>query len=183
MNTDISRTRWFIGIALLGAVLVFGLSGVVSNAREGDQPRYEQNALYIEECGACHLAYPPPLLPTKTWQGIMASLEDHFGDNAEMDEETTAHLDSYHERLVLQKGAPTLMSQMLRDLPDDPPLRVTEFPSFLRAHEVIAQQLDIEEFAEGFLSPCADCHREAADGIFDKDRLHPGYGPQAWSEN
>lgn len=113
----------------------------------------------------------------------MASLEDHFGDNAEMDEETTAHLDSYHERLVLQKGAPTLMSQMLRDLPDDPPLRVTEFPSFLRAHEVIAQQLDIEEFAEGFLSPCADCHREAADGIFDKDRLHPGYGPQAWSEN
>jgi hypothetical protein len=34
--------------------------------------------LYIENCGTCHLAVPPPVLPTQTWRQI---LEDprHYG--------------------------------------------------------------------------------------------------------
>ena len=72
------------------------------------------------------------------------------------------------------------MSEMLRNLPQNPPLRMTEFPAFLAAHEIIGEQLEMESFPEGFLSPCADCHRQAADGIFEKDRMHPGYGPSNW---
>ena len=75
------------------------------------------------------------------------------------------------------------MSQMLRNMPDDPPLRITEFPSFITAHDEIPKQLQVEKLAEGFLSPCEDCHREAASGIFDKDLLHPGYGPKVWGND
>ena len=179
MRKELSNTRWTMGTALLGAVLVFGMYGVVVNAREGDQVRYEQDEVYIEECGACHLAYAPPLLPVMSWRETMAGLADHYGENAELDEETAAHVTAYLERVALQ-GKPTKMSQMLRNLPDDPPLRITELPAFVTAHEVIPKQLQVEELSVGFLSPCADCHREAAMGIFDKDRLHPGYGP-SWN--
>ena len=29
------------------------------------------NALYAEECGSCHFAYPPGLLPASSWQQVM----------------------------------------------------------------------------------------------------------------
>ncbi len=183
MNADMSNTRWAIGSVLLGAVLVFGLYGIVINATESERELFEQDAVYIEECGACHLAYPPGLLPVQSWQGIMLGLEDHFGESAETDAETAAHIANYLERVALQKGKPSPMSQMLRNMPDDPPLRITEFPAFITAHDEIPKQLQVEKLAEGFLSPCADCHREAASGIFDKDRLHPGYGPKVWADD
>ncbi|MCZ6640764.1 MAG: hypothetical protein O7F71_04265 [Gammaproteobacteria bacterium] len=177
-----NNTRWFIGSALLGGVLVFGLYGIVINATESEA-LYEQDTLYIEECGACHLAYPPGLLPVQSWQGIMSGLEDHFGESAETDEDTATHIGNYLERVALQKGKPSPMSQMLRNMPADPPLRITEFPAFIAAHAEIPKQLQVEKLDEGFLSPCADCHRQAASGLFDKELLHPGYGPSVWADD
>lgn len=183
MNADMNKTRWSIGSVLLGAVLVFGLYGIVINASEGEDELFETDALYIDECGACHLAYPPGLLPVQSWQGIMSGLEDHFGESAETDEETATHIANYLERVALQKGKPSPMSQMLRNMPDDPPLRITEFPAFITAHAEIPIQLQVEKLDEGFLSPCADCHRQAASGRFDKELLHPGYGPKVWADD
>lgn len=167
------------GAVLLSAILVFGGYGVLVNALEG-APQYVQDPLYIEECGACHLAYAPDLLPVASWRKIMASLEDHFGDNAELDEETAAHIGAYLEANGLSRSRPSRMSRLLRGLPDDPPLRITELPAFESMHYMIPRELEVAELAEGFLSPCADCHKEAALGIYDAERLHPGYGPGVW---
>jgi hypothetical protein len=169
-----------LGSVLLGAVLTFGAYGVVVNALEGEPTLYEQNDLYLEECGACHLAYAPDLLPVASWQAIMADLDNHFGDNAELDVETGREISSYLELNGLTRGRPSRMSRLLRNLPEPPPLRITELPAFVNMHYMIPQQLDVAELAEGFLSPCEDCHREAALGIYDRDRLHPGYGPDVW---
>ena len=40
------------------------------------------NERYRTECGGCHFAYPPGMLPADAWQRIMAALADHFGDDA-----------------------------------------------------------------------------------------------------
>jgi hypothetical protein len=42
------------------------------------------NANYDEECGSCHMAYSPGLLPKKSWMKVMGNLEEHYGDNAEL---------------------------------------------------------------------------------------------------
>ena len=42
-------------------------------------------APYTDACGSCHLVYQPGLLPARSWDRIMATLSDHFGDNAELD--------------------------------------------------------------------------------------------------
>ena len=43
------------------------------------------NPVYKEECGSCHMAYPPGLLPARSWTKVMSGLDNHFGDNAELD--------------------------------------------------------------------------------------------------
>ena len=170
------------GTLLLGAVLLFGISGIMVNALEGQPALFVQDETYIEECGACHLAYAPDLLPVTSWQRVMVGLEDHFGENAELDDQSAEHISGYLDSHGLSRGNPSRMSRLLRGLPEPPPLRITELPSFVNMHYLVARQLEVEELHEGFLSPCADCHREAELGIYDKERLHPGYGPSVWGD-
>ena len=182
MNERMRNIRYLTGWGLLSGVLLFGVHGVVAQALEGEPSRFEQDAVYIEECGACHLAYPPDLLPVASWERVMAGLEDHFGEDATLDEETGSHISAYLTTQGLQPGKPSTMSRLLRNLPDPPPLRITELPAFVNMHYEIPIQLQVKQLETGFLSPCADCHREAAEGIYDKERLHPGYGPSVWGK-
>ena len=181
MREPMSRTRWILGSAVLTATLTFGLVGLVSNALEGEATLVEDE-LYLEECGACHFAYQPGLLPVSSWQGIMLGLADHFGESAELDVESSSHIAAYLEEHALQPGKPSNWSRLLRNMPEEPPLRITELPAFENMHYDIPRQLQVTTLEEGFLSPCADCHREAAQGIFDAERLHPGYGPSVWGK-
>jgi len=180
MHLKIGFVRWAIGSVLLGTILLYGFYGIVVHAKQGNQDRFVRDSIYTEECGACHLAYPPGLLTVKSWQGIMAGLEDHFGENAELDEETSTHIFQYLEQYALAPGQQTRIGKLIRNMPDNPPFRITELPAFISAHEEIAERMKVAKLATGFLSPCADCHRSAASSIFDKELLHPGYGPKVW---
>lgn len=44
-----------------------------------------ENAKWKEECGSCHIAYPPRLLTADNWQKLMGGLDKHFGANASLD--------------------------------------------------------------------------------------------------
>ena len=52
------------------------------------------DASYNKECGSCHFAYQPGFLPEGSWRKLMEAkaLADHFGENAELDEQTRAHI-------------------------------------------------------------------------------------------
>ena len=36
------------------------------------------------ECSACHIAYPPRMLPVASWEALMAGLKTHFGEDDEL---------------------------------------------------------------------------------------------------
>jgi hypothetical protein len=40
------------------------------------------NAVWQKECGSCHLAFDPGLLPADTWRRMMTGLDRHFGADA-----------------------------------------------------------------------------------------------------
>jgi cytochrome c553 len=42
------------------------------------------NAKWLKECGSCHLAYSPGLLPAESWRKLMAGLDKHFGSDASL---------------------------------------------------------------------------------------------------
>ena len=42
------------------------------------------NPTWSKECGACHIAYPPGLLPAESWRKLMSDLDKHFGADASL---------------------------------------------------------------------------------------------------
>ena len=46
------------------------------------------NPTWTTECGACHVAYPPGLLPERSWRAVMDGLDRHFGADASLDAAT-----------------------------------------------------------------------------------------------
>ena len=48
-----------------------------------------------EECGSCHLAFAPSMLPASSWKRMMADLKNHFGDDATIDAASAARITEY----------------------------------------------------------------------------------------
>lgn len=174
--------RWFTGTTLLGGILAFGISGISAEAKDALNMKeyrgaatFKQDAVYIEECGACHLAYPPGLLPPESWKAIMVGLEDHFGENAELDTETAAHIGNYLGQP--QHNKRSKMSKIRKGLSNKNPLRITELPYFVHEHNEIPKRMINDNPEVGSLSQCDSCHKEAAKGWFDEDSIYiPGFG-------
>lgn len=108
---------------------------------------------FNDECGACHLAFPPQFLPPRSWQAIMAGLDSHFGENASLDPDTTKQITDY---LVADAAGPG--SPILRGLdPQATPLRITETRWWRRQHHEIRPSVferpDIKS-----KSNCLACH-------------------------
>jgi hypothetical protein len=128
-----------------------GLASAASSADPGAE------ALYRKECGACHVAFPPRMLPADAHRRTLAGLEKHFGQNAELDAPVRERL----ERWLVANGG---------DGRGAATLRVTEQPSFQRKHREVRR----ETWARASVrSPanCAACHPGAADWDFDEDRV------------
>lgn len=137
-----------------------------------------QYALYKEECGDCHLAYPPSMLPASSWQGMMGSLDDHFGDNAELDAPTVEQVSAFLTRNAAGKGRSGYGERAWRATRDRPaPLRITRTDYFRgQHHEVPAKMVTGNPDVVSF-SRCQICHRGADQGDFDEHGVRiPGYG-------
>lgn len=125
---------------------------------------------YKEECGACHLAYPPGLLPTRSWSRLLSGLDDHFGDNAELDGETQAALSRWLERYAAESSSHRLSTRVVRDAAGDTPLRISELPVIRRQHHELSSRV-FARAKVGGRANCAACHTTAERWVFDEDRV------------
>lgn len=135
--------------------------------------------LYAEECGACHLAYPAPLLPARSWQQLMAGLDDHFGENAELPMETAQQISAWLVSNAADVNPGRRSTQFLRGIASsDTPLRITDTPFFKRKHDEVPASRVTGNPQVGSFSQCQACHGQAAQrGVFDEDTVDiPGYG-------
>ena len=117
---------------------------------------------YMQECGACHTAYPPALLPARSWQRLMGGLDRHYGTDASLDAGTLRQLDTW-----LQAHAGTDGRGAGPPPPQD---RITRSAWFERKH----RQIDPAVWRLGSVgSParCAACHAGADRGRFSDDEL------------
>ena len=193
-----NKTRWFTGSVLLSSILVFSFGTLSINATEAwntqehnekgehkgtlresqtSTTRFKKDTLYAEECGACHLAYPPNLLPQESWKKVMGGLEDHFGENAELDAQTNTHIAQYLDQQGLRKNKSGKQNRMLRNIPKDAPIKITALPYFIAKHDEIPSKMLKNNPKLSSLSQCDKCHSKAVDGLFDEDQVViPGYG-------
>jgi hypothetical protein len=116
--------------------------------------------VYLKECGACHLAYPPRLLPASSWRALLAGLDRHFGQDATLEPEVRAALERW---LVANAG---------REPRTDgaPGLRVTGSRWFADEHDDLPAGAAARPSIRS-LANCGACHPGAERWDFDEDRV------------
>ena len=137
-----------------------------------------ENVSYQSECGGCHFAYQPGLLPRHDWQRITDSLDDHYGDDASLDGPQveairTYLLDNAADRASLSRArAFAAGSEAGDDLP-----RITSTRYFRREHSEIPPRVVRGNEQVGSFSNCQACHRSADAGVYNEHQVViPGFG-------
>lgn len=115
-----------------------------------------RNATWQAECGSCHVAYPPSLLPAESWRAVMAGLDKHFGVDASVDAKTAAEIGAFLERNAGRGRSAT-----------KPVLRITETAWFRHEHDEIGAAVWKSPKVKS-PSNCAACHHGAEQGNFSE---------------
>jgi len=136
------------------------------------------NAKYKAECGSCHFAYQPGLLPEQSWKKIMSGLDNHFGDNAELDPAVKTEIQDYLVNNSADKSSYRRSQKIMRYLKDSSaPLRISELHYIKRRHHEIPSRLITGNDKVGSLSHCDACHQSIDQGSFSERQIKiPGYG-------
>jgi len=178
MKPTIIITSILISASLLTIPLVFS---------DDDWREYKQQSLgvasvstplYKEECGSCHMAYAPGLLPARSWQKMMTRLDDHFGDNAELETEVNKTITDFLVNNSADKSKYRRSRKLINSLnKNDTPLRITEIPYFKHEHHEIPAKMVTANPQVNSLSNCNACHAKAEQGLFDEHSIRiPGFG-------
>lgn len=122
------------------------------------------DARYADECGACHTPFHPSLLTAATWQGMMTSLPDHFGEDASLPQDVAAAIASYLAANSAEHWD-TRAAHVFRVLDETDPYRITASPFWIARHRDIDPALFGTEKV-GTKSNCEACHGDARQGLF-----------------
>ena len=154
-------------------LFVVGLAAsMVGSVGFASDRAYTFSASYKEECGSCHVAYPPPLLSASSWRAVMAGLDRHFGSDASLD---PAKAKEIGHDLELDSATKAKYSSV--DANGRPRLRITEGEWFRREHR--SGSHGITDAVWGLPSVkssanCAACHRGAEQGGYaERDIVIP----------
>jgi len=146
-----------------------GFWGVVALAAghaalAGDDQRGQGVTLlpkYTQECAACHVAFPPGMLPADSWRRVLSNLPHHYGADASLDVVTVNELATW-----LSANAGTY--KRMRDAPAED--RITQSAWFIREHDEVPGTV-WKRPAVKSASNCAACHMQAAQGDFDEHNV------------
>lgn len=142
-------------ILSVGAPILMAHADDDEHEGRGRPSMVASDPVYKKECGDCHMAYPPALLPGNTWRAIMEDLPNHFGEDASLDAATRTHIEAYLAQNSSRGGAAS-------------PLRISEQRWFRAEHRGDISRWTSRTNAKSW-SNCKACHRGAEQGMFDDD--------------
>jgi len=142
-----------------GMVAMLAATALAPALADGNlQPR-QALPIYKPECAACHLAYPPGLLPARSWTRIMSGLDKHYGSDASLDPAAVQQISRW-----LQTEAGTY-KRVAEAPPED---RITRSAWFVSKHSKLDPQVWKHASVKSAAN-CAACHTGADKGDFDDD--------------
>jgi hypothetical protein len=122
-----------------------------------------QNQAYLKNCGSCHFAYPPGLLPTGSWDKVM--MTGHFG---EIDKMLRKEITEYLKANSADNSAWEVSRKILSSLKGDAPEKITDVPYIRKKH----RELNKDIFKRPSIrsdANCKACHKKAEQGIYEDD--------------
>jgi hypothetical protein len=128
------------------------------------------NSVYKEECGACHFAYQPELLPGASWMNILTNSGEHFGESIELDDDSKKVISYYLKSNSAEYSSAKRAVKIMRSLRNRVPNRITDIPYIIEKHHEINPEV-LNRKSIGSLSNCIACHKTAEEGIYEDDNV------------
>jgi cytochrome b len=161
------RARPVLALAVLAGVGIVLAGGLAAATRLGPPALrpLAWPAEYGAECGACHTAYHPSLLPAASWRTLMTGLDDHFGEDASLPDATAAAIGAWLAANAAETWD-TEAANSFRRVAPGAPLSITATPFWTRRHAAIPAAVFAQPAVGGKVQ-CSACHRDADSGRFD----------------
>ena len=161
---------------LLVLITTITSTGALLASGGGDEGKASQmspviNTKWKAECGSCHMLYHPGLLPERSWKSMMNGLDQHFGENAALDQATREEITKF----LLVNSADTLdnrrSSRINQSIPaNTTPLRVSETRYFISKHDEVSLAT-FKRKSIGSAANCIACHQGAEKGNFSESQV------------
>lgn len=150
-------------ISLVCCVCVIAVAWTMSGKPLPEVQNPQAVEVYQRECGACHVAYPPSALPAKSWATLLEGLDDHFGEDATLDQDDLKVITHWVLRQS-QRTKRDKLSAFAASVSKTNPLQVTQSAQWLAVHSDISS----DRFSTAPVnSPanCQACHQDAKEGV------------------
>lgn len=158
-------------LALCGLAALCGAVASVALAAPRNFP-VVTDAVYLKECGACHMAFPPQLLPARSWQRVMGSLDTHFGDSAKLDTPTQQKIGAYLAGNAADRADNAESMRIMASVhSSDTPERISKVPYIEGLHAAVLDPVWKGTPRPKTLAECPVCHYRAEIGDFFERRF------------
>lgn len=156
-------------IGLLVALTLFPLAALAdTDNKYGGENRGKPlqpatlNAKWQAECGRCHIAYAPGLLPAESWRKVMSLMDKHFDPSVSLSEADKREITAFLVSNASNRWSATTA-----------PLRITESAWFKHKHDAgeIAPTV-WKRPGVGSPANCQACHVDAAKADFNKHQIN-----------
>jgi len=162
---------------LITLLVASGVSGwlFADSGREGGGLPAVDHKAWRDECGSCHVAFHPGLLPERSWRGLMNGLDRHFGENAALDPATRKAITEFLAANAADRSDARRARKIAASIPAaQTPLRISATAWFERKHDELRSEV-WKHKEVGSRANCGACHLGADQGRFDEhDIVVPG---------
>jgi cytochrome b len=162
---------WIVASLFTLSYLVFTKDTIFTASANVKQNYEKQNALFSNECGSCHITYPPYLLPKKSWVLMMNDLENHFGDDASLDTADNLSILAFLTKNSAEKSTHQASLGILKSLRDDNgTIAITKTTFWKRKHRNMEDSVftSTEVKTKG---NCKACHIDIQNGLLENDLI------------
>lgn len=150
-------------------VLLLGMAVVViTSVARGERVAPVTDPMVKQECGSCHMVFPPQFLPQRSWQKLVETLADHFGENATLGEsQRQAVLDYLLANAADSPKAGREGRKFAQSIAaGQTPLRITDTPHWVKEHRKV-RATRWQEPQVKLKANCLACHKKAEQGVYE----------------
>jgi hypothetical protein len=170
--TSESGITWKNLLTLILAV--GGTTLLIAQAPANDEAIFPMPAgkTYVNECGSCHTAYAPGLLPARSWRKMMGELGNHFGEDASLEEPQQLEILKALENLAADSPQATMRMRRINGaIPTNTsPQRIVETGYFKFMHDEVRPSI-WKRKKIGTLANCIACHPHANEGSYGEREI------------
>lgn len=174
-GTTSAPSHWKLGAIMGMTILASGLTyfqGYITATPDKPYvpfqgPELADNELWREECGSCHLAFHPSLLPARSWKAMMEGQALHFGEDLFLEQESITLIQEFMTGNAAEQFATEAAWKINNSIPpNEAPLSITETAYWQDKHNEIPEGIWEHPEVKG-KSNCIACHIDAEDGTFE----------------